>query len=71
MSKFNVETIYFKLEAGEFNALQSLMLKAQLMDSFFYNFEIRTPQFSGDTYKAFYLKNAKLMVNKQGKVSLD
>lgn len=51
-------TVIFKLEAESFEALQPLMLKNNLKNHKFFSYEIRTPQFEGDTYKAFYYSDA-------------
>lgn len=45
------------LDAGDFKTLQRLMLENQAMTNKFYGYDIRTPEFKGDTWKAFYLKD--------------
>ena len=57
----NVTDILQILESKSFSELQKLMMKNNMLRSVFYHYTLLSPQFEGDTYKAFYYANTKIL----------
>lgn len=56
--RHKVNTIVFKLESEGFDTLQALMLKNNLSKNKFFSYTIHSPNYEGDTYKAYYYDDA-------------
>jgi len=57
LSKFNTTTIPLLLEAGDFKNLQLLMLRNNPSKGSFFSYDMHTPKFDGDSWKAFYFRD--------------